>query len=111
MTDFSKRMAISQLGEGNFTTIFSILDQKNKDQVVTLEHIISLYPKGVKMDQVDQANYIASHITLSAISPRSPKLAVLKELQKLSRSFLQGKSKCPSSALFLCTLLFWPEKF
>ncbi|KAG7329658.1 hypothetical protein KOW79_005880 [Hemibagrus wyckioides] len=111
MTDFSKRMAISQLGGGNFTTIFSILDQKNKDQVTTLENIISLYPESAKMDQVDRANYIASHIALSAISPRSPKLAVLKELQKISRSFLQGKSKCPSNALVLCTLLFWPEKF
>ncbi|KAK3545913.1 hypothetical protein QTP70_016669 [Hemibagrus guttatus] len=111
MTDFSKRMAISQLGGGNFTAIFSILEQKNKDQVATLENIISLYPESAKMDQVDRGNYIASHIALSAISPSSPKLAVLKELQKLSRSFLQGKSKCPSTALFLCTLLFWPEKF
>ncbi|KAK2861008.1 hypothetical protein Q7C36_005174 [Tachysurus vachellii] len=111
MTDFSKRMAISQLGGGNFTTIFSILKQKNKDQVQTLEKIISLYPKS--KDQVDCANYIASHFALSAISPTSSKLAVLKDLQKLSRSFVQEKAKClqNASALFLCTLLSWPEKF
>ncbi|XP_053088570.1 sterile alpha motif domain-containing protein 9-like [Pangasianodon hypophthalmus] len=109
MTDFSKRMAIYQLSGGNFTTIFSILDQKNKNQVTTLENIISLHPKGAKMDKADLINYIASHFALSAISPGSPKLAPFKDLQKLSRSFLQDKLKCPSNALFLCTLLFWPE--
>nr|XP_023687288.1 sterile alpha motif domain-containing protein 9-like [Paramormyrops kingsleyae] len=111
MSDFSKRMAIYQLGGGNITTIFSILDQKKREQDKTLENIISLYPKGAKMDQLEFGNYTASHFALSAISPGSRYLSVLKHLQKLSRPFLQDKSKCPSSVLFLCTLLFWPEKF
>lgn len=111
MSDFSKRMAIYQLGGGNITMIFSNLEQKKKDHNKTLEKIISLYPKSAKMDQMDFANYTASHFALSAISPGSTKLATLKDLQKLSQPFLQDKSKCPSSVLFLRTLLFWPEKF
>lgn len=109
MTDFCKRMAIYKLGGGNFTTIFSILDQKKKDQIKTLENIISLYPKGAKMDQGELINYIASHLALSAVSPGSRKLAAFKDLQRYSRSFLQDKSKCQPNALFLCTLVFWPE--
>lgn len=113
MTPFIKRMIIFQLGGGNITTVFSILDQKDKDKVKILEDIISLYPKnpmGAKMHQVDLVNYIASHFALSAVSARSPKLAALSNLQKLSNLFPHDKSKCMSSALFLCMMLFWPEE-
>ncbi|XP_026772203.3 sterile alpha motif domain-containing protein 9-like [Pangasianodon hypophthalmus] len=113
MTPFIKRMIIYQLGGGNLTTIFSILDQKDKDKVKILEDIISLYPKNpmrAKLHQVDLVNYIASHFALSAVSARSPRLAALSDLQKLSNLFPHDKSRCLSSALFLCILLFWPEE-
>ncbi|XP_062851484.1 sterile alpha motif domain-containing protein 9-like, partial [Trichomycterus rosablanca] len=111
ITSFMKRMIIYQLGGGNFTTIFSILDPKHKDQVKILEDIISMYRKSANIEQADLVNYIASNFALSAVSPQSRCLAFLKDLQKLSNSFLKDKSRCPSSALFLCTLLFWPESF
>lgn len=113
MTPFIKRMIIYRLGGGNITTVFSILDQKEKDKVKILEDIISLYPKNpmcAKMHQIDLVNYIASHFALSAVSARSPKLAALSDLQKLSHLFPHDKSRCLSSALFLCVLLFWPEE-
>ncbi|KAI5097531.1 sterile alpha motif domain-containing protein 9-like, partial [Silurus meridionalis] len=113
LTPFFKRMIIYKLGGGNITTVFSILDQKDKDKVKTLEDIISLYPKNpmhAKMHQVDLVNYIASHFALSAVSPMSPRLAALIDLQKLSNLFPHDKSRCLSSALFLCILLFWPEE-
>ncbi|KAM9476698.1 LOW QUALITY PROTEIN: sterile alpha motif domain-containing protein 9-like [Clarias gariepinus] len=114
MTDFSKRMKIYQLGGGNFTTIFSILDQKSTDQKntdpqETLQNIISLYPKDGKMDQADLINYITSNLALSTISPTSRDLPLFSNLQKFSHSFLKDKSQRSSTAFFLCTLLFWPE--
>ncbi|XP_036445564.1 sterile alpha motif domain-containing protein 9-like [Colossoma macropomum] len=113
LTPFTKRMIICQLGGGNITSVFSILDKKDKDAVKILEDIISLYPENpvhAKMDQVDLVNYIASHIALSAVSTQSPSLAALSDLQRLSRQFPQDQSKCLSSALFLRILLFWPEE-
>ncbi|XP_029627214.1 sterile alpha motif domain-containing protein 9-like [Salmo trutta] len=113
-TPFTKRMIIYRLGGGNITTILSLLtDQKDKDQVKVLEDIIFLYPTNplrLRMDQMDLVNYIASHIALSCLSTLSPKLATLKDLQKLSQQFPKEKQKCLSSALFLLTLLFWPEE-
>lgn len=114
LTPFMKRMLIYRLGGGNITTIFSLLsDQKDKDQVKVLEDIISLYPGNplkAKLDQMDLSNYIATHIALSCLSPQSPKLATLKDLQRLSQQFPSEKRDCLSSALFLLTLLFWPEE-
>lgn len=113
LTPFTKRMIIHQLGGGNLTAIFSILDQKDKDKVKILEDIISLYPKNPmdsKMHQVDLSNYIASHFALSAVSDRSPRLAALSDLEKLSNLFPHDMSRCLPSALFLCILLFWPEE-
>ncbi|XP_060748001.1 v-maf avian musculoaponeurotic fibrosarcoma oncogene homolog Ga isoform X1 [Tachysurus vachellii] len=113
MTPFIKRMIIYRLGGGNLTTIFSILDQKDKDKVKLLEDIISLYPKnplGARMHQLDLVNYIASHFALSSVSAMSPKLAALSDLQRLSNLFPHDQSRCMSSALFLCILLFWPEE-
>ncbi|XP_031425216.1 sterile alpha motif domain-containing protein 9-like isoform X2 [Clupea harengus] len=113
-TPFMKRMLICRLGGGNITTIFSLLsDQKDKNQVKVLEDIISLYPRNplkARLDQMDLSNYIATHIALSCLSPQSPKLATLKDLQKLSQQFPNEKRDCLSSALFLLTLLFWPEE-
>ncbi|XP_055754314.1 sterile alpha motif domain-containing protein 9-like [Salvelinus fontinalis] len=116
LTPFMKRMIIYQLGGGNITSIFSLLtDQKEKDQVKVLETIISLYPSNPlmarldQMDQMDLVNYIAAHIALSCLTTQSPKLAALKDLQKLSQQFPKEKRKCLSSALFLLILLFWPE--
>ncbi|XP_060757328.1 sterile alpha motif domain-containing protein 9-like isoform X1 [Neoarius graeffei] len=111
LTPFTKRMIICKLGGGNFTTIFSILDQK--DKVKILEDIISLYPKnpvGAKMCQEELVNYIASHFALSAVSDTSPRLAALSDLQKLSNLFPHDLSRCLSSALFLYIILFWPEE-
>ncbi|MBN3307558.1 SAM9L protein, partial [Amia calva] len=113
-TAFMRRMKIYHLGGGNITTIFSILtDQKMKDPIRALEDIISLYPNdphNAKLDQMDLVNYIASQIALGCLSTVSPKLAALHELQKLSHQFPKERHKCQSSALFLLTLLFWPEE-
>uniref|UniRef100_W5K098 Sterile alpha motif domain containing 9 like n=1 Tax=Astyanax mexicanus TaxID=7994 RepID=W5K098_ASTMX len=134
LTPFSKRMIISSLGGGNITTIFAILDKKDKkneekekrtgkkdkkarekekEAADILEEIISLYPKnpaGSKMDQVDIANYIASHFALSTASlRRSPNLAPFSDLRKLSHQFPHDRSKCLATALFLSMLLDWPE--
>lgn len=108
------RMKIYQLGGGNMTNIFSILtDSKKsgKNQVKLLEDLIHLYKllKG-KMNQMDLVNYIASNITLSCLSNQSKALASLKELQDLSLMFPKDKQKCQPNALFLLTLLFWPEE-
>ncbi|XP_066497566.1 sterile alpha motif domain-containing protein 9-like [Hoplias malabaricus] len=111
LSPFTKRMIIYRLGGGNITTVFSMLDKKDKDLGKILEDIISLYPKNpmvAKMGQVDLVNYIASHIALSVASSQSPRLAAFSGLQRLSRLFPQ--EKCLSGALFLCILLFWPEE-
>ena len=106
------RMKIYQLGGGNMTNIFSILtDSEGKDKVKVLEDLICLYKllKG-KLDQMDLVSYISSHIALSCLSTQSKALAPLKELQDLSQKFPKDKRKCKSNALFLLTLLFWPEE-
>ncbi|XP_063078224.1 sterile alpha motif domain-containing protein 9-like [Engraulis encrasicolus] len=110
-TPLMVRMKIHQLGGGNMTTIFSLMTWQNrKDQVKTLENIISLYKllKG-KMDQIDTINYIMTNIALGCLSCQSKALASLRELQDLSQRFVNNKQKCQSKALFLRTLLFWPE--
>ncbi|KAL2082418.1 hypothetical protein ACEWY4_022236 [Coilia grayii] len=106
------RMKIHQLGGGNMTTIFSLVTgQKNRDQVKTLENIISLYKllKGT-MDQIDTVNYIMANIALSCLTTHSKALASLKDLQDLSQRFLNNKQKSQTKALFLLTVLFWPEE-
>ncbi|XP_064172481.1 sterile alpha motif domain-containing protein 9-like [Anguilla rostrata] len=113
LTPFMKRMQIYCLGGGNITAIFSLLhDQTDRDQIHVLEEIISLYPSNplkAKLDQVDLVNYIASQIALGCLSTQSPKLAPIQYLQFLCQQFPNEKSKCLSSALFLLTLLFWPD--
>nr|XP_006635547.1 PREDICTED: sterile alpha motif domain-containing protein 9-like [Lepisosteus oculatus] len=114
LTPFMKRMHIYCLGGGNITTIFSLLtEQKDKAPVKVLQDIISMYPNDpqkARLDQMDLVNYIASQISLGCLSARSPGLASLPELQELSQQFPKEESRCRPSALFLRTLLFWPEE-
>lgn len=111
LTPFQKRMIIYQLGGGNITSILSKLtDQRNA--VHLLQSILSLYPSNpikAKFGQRDIVNYIVAHISLNSLSPQTQKVAPLKDLQALCRQFPSDKRKCLPSALFLLTLLFWPE--
>ncbi|XP_030591785.1 sterile alpha motif domain-containing protein 9-like [Archocentrus centrarchus] len=111
LTPFQKRMVIYHLGGGNITSILSkLIDQR--DAVKLLERILSLYPSkplDAKFGQKDIVNYIAAHISLNCLSPQNQKVAPLRALQALCRQFPSDKRKCLPSALFLLTLLFWPE--
>lgn len=51
-----------------------------------------------------------SHIALKCLSPNSPKVVFLEDLQALSHQFPADRKKCLSGALFVLTLLFWPEE-
>nr|XP_004558390.2 sterile alpha motif domain-containing protein 9-like [Maylandia zebra]XP_024657966.1 sterile alpha motif domain-containing protein 9-like [Maylandia zebra] len=111
LTPFQKRMIIYHLGGGNITSILSKLTDQ-RDAVKLLEHIISLYPSNplkAKFGQRDIVNYIVAHISLNCLSPQTHKVAHLKDLQALCCQFPSDKRKCLPSALFLLTLLFWPE--
>ncbi|XP_068999855.1 sterile alpha motif domain-containing protein 9-like [Embiotoca jacksoni] len=108
---FQKRMIIYQLGGGNVTSILNKLTDQ-KDAVRLLEYIVSLYPRNpinANFGQRDIVNYIMAHISLNCLSPRNPKVAPLKDLQALCRQFPSDKRRCLPNALFLLTLLFWPE--
>ncbi|KAM7372034.1 hypothetical protein PAMP_009231 [Pampus punctatissimus] len=104
---FQKRMIIYHLGGSNITSISKLTDQK--DAVQLLESIISLYSSNpVKdFDQKDIINYTMAHITLNCLSPQTK--ASLNFLQALCHQFPTDKRKCLPSALFLLTMLFWPE--
>ncbi|KAG7222835.1 hypothetical protein INR49_016045 [Caranx melampygus] len=106
-----KRMIICHLGGGNVISILSKLTDQ-KDAIRLLENILSLYPSSplkAKFGQRDIVNYIVAHITLNCLSPQNPKIATLEELQELCFQLPGDKKKCLASALFLQTLLFWPE--
>ncbi|KAM9843502.1 sterile alpha motif domain-containing protein 9-like isoform 1-T2 [Aulostomus maculatus] len=106
---FQKRMAIYRLGGGNVTAILYKLTDKNA--VPLLENILSLYPSNplrAKLLPNDVVNYIMTHITLNCLSPQG-KAPLLKDLQALCHPFIADKEKCSPSALFLLTLVFWPE--
>ncbi|KAL3987131.1 sterile alpha motif domain-contaning protein 9 [Sarotherodon galilaeus] len=111
LTHLQKRMMIYHLGGGNITSIlYKITNQK--DAVKLLERILSLYPNNplkAKFDQMDIVNYIVANISLNCLSPQNPKVAPLRDLQALCYPFLSDKRKHLPSALFLLTLLFWPE--
>ncbi|XP_029292582.1 LOW QUALITY PROTEIN: sterile alpha motif domain-containing protein 9-like [Cottoperca gobio] len=111
LTPFQKRMVIYHLGGGNITSIlFKLTDPR--ETVRRLETILSLYPSNpqkAKFDQRDIVNYIMAHLALNCLSPQTRKVAPLKDLQALSHQFPTDKRKCLPSALFLLTLLFWPE--
>ncbi|CAJ1074961.1 sterile alpha motif domain-containing protein 9-like [Xyrichtys novacula] len=111
LTPFQKRMIIYRLGGGNVTSILSKLTDQ-KDAVTLLEKILSLYPRNplqAKFGQRDIVNYIMAHISLNCLSPGNQTLVPLTTLQALCRQFPSDKRKCLPSALFLQTLLFWPE--
>ncbi|XP_041812356.1 sterile alpha motif domain-containing protein 9-like [Chelmon rostratus] len=111
LTSFQKRMIIYHLGGGNITSILSKLNDK-RDTVSLLKTILSYYPsnpKNAKFGQKDIVNYIVTHITLNCLSPQPRQEALLNDLQALCRQFPCDKRKCLPSALFLLTLLFWPE--
>lgn len=111
LTPFQKRMIIYHLGGGNVTSLLSKLTDQ-RDAVRLLENILSLYPSNpikAKFSQRDIVNYIVTHISLNCLSPETQKVAPLKDLQALCRQFPADKRKCLPSALFLLTLLFWPE--
>ncbi|XP_074553595.1 sterile alpha motif domain-containing protein 9-like [Halichoeres trimaculatus] len=110
LTLFQKRMIIYYFGGGNVTSIFKLMDQK--DAVHLLQKILSLYPSDLlleKFTQKDIVNYIMTNISLNCLSPKSQAVAPMKTLQELCRQFPSHKRKCSPSALFLLTLLFWPE--
>ncbi|XP_044036861.1 sterile alpha motif domain-containing protein 9-like [Siniperca chuatsi] len=111
LTPFQKRMIIYHLGGGNITsTLSKLTDQKNA--VPLLETILSFYPSNprkAKFSQRDIVNYIVAHISLNCLSPQNQKIAPLKDLQALCHQFPSDKRKCLPSALFLLTLLFWPD--
>ncbi|XP_032394038.1 sterile alpha motif domain-containing protein 9-like isoform X2 [Etheostoma spectabile] len=111
LTPFQKRMIIYHLGGGNITSILSKLTDQ-RDAVPLLENIISLYPSNpekAKFGQRDIVNYIMTHISLNCLSPQTQKVAPLHVLQALCHQFPADKRKCLPNALFLLTLLFWPE--
>ncbi|XP_034045617.1 sterile alpha motif domain-containing protein 9-like [Thalassophryne amazonica] len=111
LTPFQKRMVICRLGGGNVTSLLSKLtDPKNPADV--LECILSLYPQNpleARLTQRDIVNYIVAHIARNCLSPSPAKAVPLREMQALCRQFPVDKRKCLPSALFLLTLLFWPE--
>uniref|UniRef100_A0A3Q3BM03 Sterile alpha motif domain containing 9 like n=2 Tax=Kryptolebias marmoratus TaxID=37003 RepID=A0A3Q3BM03_KRYMA len=111
LTPFQKRMIIYHLGGGNIISILSKLADQ-KDGVRRLESILTLYPRNplqAKFGQRDIVNYIAAHISLNCLSPQARMVAPLKDLQLLCSQLPSDKRKCLPSALFLLTLLFWPE--
>ncbi|XP_072224566.1 sterile alpha motif domain-containing protein 9-like [Leuresthes tenuis] len=111
LTPFQKRMIIYHLGGGNIISILSKLTDQ-KDAVRRLEYILTLYPRNplkANFGQRDIVNYTAAHISLNCLSPHPQKIASLKELQALCRQFPSDKRKCLPSALFLLSMLFWPE--
>lgn len=111
LSPFQKRMMIYNCGGGTVTSILSMLNDKKKT-VSRLEAILSLYPSDplrARFGQKDIVNYIFTHITLNCLSPQNPKVAHVKALQALCSQLPSDKRKCLSGALFLITLLFWPD--
>lgn len=111
LTPFQKRMKIYYLGGGNITSILSKLADQ-RDAVHILEAILSLYPSNLiraKCGQRDIINYIFTQITLNCLSPQNIKLVPLKVLQTLCNQLPSNMRNCLPNALFLLTLLFWPE--
>ncbi|MEQ2312269.1 hypothetical protein AMECASPLE_029170 [Ameca splendens] len=108
----TKRMIIYHLGGGNLTSIFFKLNNQQEKDTKDLQTILSLYPsnpQNARFPQNDIINYIAANIALKCLSPLSPEIAPLQDLQAVSRQFPTDKRNCSPSALFLLTMLFWPE--
>lgn len=111
---FQRQMKITKLGGGNFTSILSLLYDKNTKRAgKKLEKIIAMYPENLTrkcLDQRELSNFIICQIALNCTLPGSSKLLSLEKLQDLSQRFItQGRNMSTASALFLLSLLFWPE--
>ncbi|KAL4648005.1 sterile alpha motif domain-containing protein 9-like [Arapaima gigas] len=104
-SQLSARMNICSLGGGNITTIFSLLSEKKEAELTKIAQLY--HNQKMKLDQTDLTNYIASRVALGCLLD-NPNFT-LDDLQKLSEQFPKDRSKCQSNALFLLTLLFWPE--
>lgn len=114
LSPFQRQMMITKLGGGNFTSILSLLYDKNSKRAgKKLETIIAMYPENLTrkcLDQRELSNFIICQIALNCTLPGSSKLLSLEKLQELSQRFItQGRNMSTASALFLLSLLFWPE--
>ncbi|KAM8824463.1 sterile alpha motif domain-containing protein 9-like, partial [Synchiropus picturatus] len=110
LTPFQKQMFIYQLGGGNMTSILSKLTD-HRDAVHYLKTILSLYPSDPLRANLGQKHiicYILAHITLNCLSPQI-KSPSMRDLQALCKQFPADRKKCSPGALFLMTLLFWPD--
>lgn len=89
------------------------MTKMQRTQEKKLETIFSLYPKNLMwndLDPTELTNFIFCQIALNCILPGSSKLLSLQKLQELSRRFVtKGKQMSSASALFLLSLLFWPQ--
>lgn len=114
LSPFQRQMTTYKLGGGNFTSILSLLYDKNSKRAgKKLETIIALYPENLTrkcLDQRELANFIFCQIALNCTLPGSSKLLSLEKLQDLSQIFItKGRNMSTASALFLLSLLYWPE--
>ncbi|XP_039979508.1 sterile alpha motif domain-containing protein 9-like [Xiphias gladius] len=114
VSPFQRQMKTYMLGGGNVTAILSLLYDKNPQRAgKKLETIIGMYPENLKWNDLDQteiANFIFCQIALNCTLPGSSKLLSLQKLQDLSKRFIKkGRNMSSASALFLLSLLFWPE--
>ncbi|XP_070837905.1 sterile alpha motif domain-containing protein 9-like [Chaetodon trifascialis] len=114
MSAFQRQMRTYKLGGGNFTSILSLLYDKNQERAgKKLETIIGMYLENLTrncLDQRELANFIICQIALNCTLPGSSKLMSLDKLQDLSKRFItKGRNMSAASALFLLSLLFWPE--
>ncbi|MEQ2313101.1 hypothetical protein AMECASPLE_038178 [Ameca splendens] len=114
LSPFQRQMRTYKLGGGNVTSILSLLyDKKPHRAGKKLEEIMNMYPENLTwkgIDETELANFIFCQIALNCILPGSSKLLSLKQLQDLSKRFkTKGTYMSSASALFLLSLLFWPE--
>lgn len=114
LSPFQRQMRTYKLGGGNFTSILSLLYNSDPRKAgEKLEKIISMYPENLTrncLDPNELANFILSQIALNCILPGSAKLLPLQKLQELSKRFItKGRNMSSASALFLLSLLFWPD--
>lgn len=115
LSPFQRQMQTYKLGGGNVTAILSLLyDKKSQRAGKKLEVIMAIYPENLTwkdLDQTELTNFIFCQIALNCILPGSSKLLSLQNLQGLSKRFkTKGKNMSSASALFLLSLLFWPEQ-
>ncbi|XP_008284762.1 sterile alpha motif domain-containing protein 9-like [Stegastes partitus] len=114
LSPFQRQMRTHRLGGGNVTSILNLhYDKKPHNAGNKLETIINMYQQNLiwkDLDPAELANFIFCQIALNCILPGSSKLMSLQQLQDLSKRFIsRGRSMSSASALFLLSLLFWPE--